>query len=189
MVTLDGDGQHAPDDVPVLLRAARETPERLVVGNRLAERARFPRARLNAMEVAAFFVEWVGALGMRDTQSGFRAYPVALLDDVGGCREGFVFETEVLIAAARRGWRVREVIVSSIPSARRRSRFRPVRDGMAIGTYLAGQALLRWGREIKAAGERGPGCPGRDGDSRIGVAARGRPGSPRWRRRSCWAPR
>jgi hypothetical protein len=106
------------------------------------------------MEVAAFFVEWVSALGMRDTQSGFRAYPVALLDDVGGCREGFVLETEVLIAAARRGWRVREVDVSSIPSARRRSRFRPVRDGVAIGAYLTGQALIQWGREIKASAAR-----------------------------------
>ena len=82
VVTLDGDGQHAPDDVPAVLRAVRETPDRLVIGNRSPRRARFPRGRLNAMEVAAFFVEWVSALGVRDTQSGFRVYPVALLDDV-----------------------------------------------------------------------------------------------------------
>lgn len=151
VVTLDGDGQHAPEDVPVLLGAVHETPDRLVVGNRLADTARFVRARLNAMEVAAFFVEWVSALGVRDTQSGFRVYPLALLDDVGGWREGFVFETEVLIAAARRGWRVREVIVSSIPSARRRSRFRPVHDGVAIGAYLARETLVRWAREIKTS--------------------------------------
>lgn len=172
VVTLDGDGQHAPDDVPALLRAAHETPDRLVVGNRLAGAADFPRDRLNAMQVAAFFVEWVTGLGMRDTQSGFRAYPMALLDDVGGCREGFVFETEVLIAAARRGWRVREVAVSSIPSARRRSRFRPVRDGLAIGTYLAGQSLARWGREllgpVRRAGRspQSPGAGGEDPDQR-----------------------
>jgi len=148
VVTLDGDGQHAPGDLPLLLGAARETPDQLVVGNRLAEEERFPRSRLNAMEVAGFFVEWVSALGVRDTQSGFRAYPLMLVDDVGAAREGFVFETEVLVAAARRGWRVREVTVSSIPSARRRSRFRPVRDGVSIGAYLAGQVLIRWGREM-----------------------------------------
>jgi glycosyltransferase involved in cell wall biosynthesis len=166
VVTLDGDGQHAPDDVPLLLRAARETPDQLVVGNRLAEGRRFPRSRLNAMEVAAFFVEWVSALGMRDTQSGFRAYPLMLVDDVGASRGGFVFETEVLVAAARRGWRAREVIVSSIPSARRRSRFRPVRDGVAIGAYLAGQVLVRWGREMRpgAAGFGARPCWA-DGDS------------------------
>ena len=42
VVTLDGDGQHAPDDVPLLLRAVRETPDRLVVGNRLADTRALP---------------------------------------------------------------------------------------------------------------------------------------------------
>jgi hypothetical protein len=150
VITLDGDGQHAPDDVPLLLGALRERPDHTVVGNRLGDTSGFGRARLNAMEVAAFFVEWVSALGVRDTQSGFRAYPLALLDDVGGWREGFVFETEVLVRAARRGRRVHEVPVSSIPSARRRSHFRPVRDGAAIGAYLARETVARWGRDIAA---------------------------------------
>jgi hypothetical protein len=150
VLTLDGDGQHAPEDVPLLLRALGETPDRLVIGDRLTHTAGFARARLNAMEVAAFFVEWVSALGVRDTQSGFRAYPMPLLDDVRTTRGGFVFETEVLVAAARRGWRAREVIVRSIPSARRRSRFRPLRDGLAIGAFLTGQALGHWGRVFRA---------------------------------------
>ena len=150
VLTLDGDGQHAPDDVPVLLSALGETPNQLVIGDRLADTTGFARARLNAMRVAAFAVEWVSALGIRDTQSGFRAYPMALLDDVGAWRSGFVFETEVLIAAARRGWRAREIIVASIPSARRRSRFRPLRDGLAIGAYLAGEALGEWRRVLQA---------------------------------------
>jgi hypothetical protein len=150
VITLDGDGQHVTDDLPALVRAARETPDRLIVGNRLAGSAVLPRGRLNAMHVAAFFVEWVSALSIRDTQSGFRVYPMALLDDVPLSRGGFVFETEVLIAAARRGWRVREVPVVAIPSAWRRSRFRPVRDGMAIGAYIARPVAERWAREIGA---------------------------------------
>jgi len=169
VVTLDGDGQHAPEDVPVLLRAARETPDQLIIGNRLADRPRFPRGRLNAMEVAAFFVEWTSALGVRDTQSGFRVYPLELVEDVGGTHGGFVFETEILVAAARRGWRVREVTVASIPSARRRSRFRPVRDGVAIGAYLASQTLARWGREFTVSARGRSGAltwPARDGRER-----------------------
>jgi glycosyltransferase involved in cell wall biosynthesis len=159
VVTLDGDGQHAPGDVPLLLRALDETPDRLVIGDRLAHTAGFARARLNAMVVAAFFVEWVSALGVRDTQSGFRAYPMPLLDDVRTARGGFVFETEVLVRAAQRGWRAREVSVASIPSARRRSRFRPLRDGLAIGAFLTGQSLHQWGRVVRArvrAGLRPP---------------------------------
>jgi glycosyltransferase involved in cell wall biosynthesis len=149
VITLDGDGQHAAADLGPLLRAARETPDWMIVGNRLVDARQFPRGRLNAMRVTAFFVEWVSGLGIHDTQSGLRVYPMALLDDVPLARPGFVFETEVLIAAAWRGWRVREVPVTAIPSARRRSRFRPVRDGVAIGAYIAEHVTRRAAHEAK----------------------------------------
>ena len=151
VVTIDGDGQHAAADLGPLLRAAQQAPDRMIVGNRLAEARLFPRGRLNAMRVAAFFVEWVSNLGVRDTQSGFRVYPMTLLEDVCLARSGFVFETEVLIAAARRGWLVHEIAVTSIPSARRRSRFRPVRDGVAIGAYIAEQTVWRGAQEAALA--------------------------------------
>src|SRR2546428_189745 len=108
--------------------------------------------RLNAIRVAGFFVYWASGLKLEDTQSGYRAYPVALFDDVALRHGGFVLETEVLIAAAGRGWQVREVPVRAIPRARRRSRFRPLGDGVAIGAYLAGRVAARWAREAAAGG-------------------------------------
>jgi hypothetical protein len=151
VVTLDGDGQHDPDDVPRLLAEVSRAPRTIVVGNRLMDEHRFPAGRRNAMRVAGFFVEWVSGLRVRDTQSGFRAYPVTLFDQVNPGRGGFVFETEILVAASERGWRVREIPVSSIPQARRRSRFRPLRDGIAIGAYLASRTASRCGLEGAAA--------------------------------------
>jgi hypothetical protein len=62
-----------------------------------------------------------------------------------------VFETEVLLAAAARGWAVREIPVPVLPRTGERSRFRPVNDGTRIGTYLVAQSLVRWGREAQAA--------------------------------------
>lgn len=154
VVTLDGDGQHAPDDVPLVLAAARESPRAIVIGSRVgreqpADRA-VPAGRLNAIHVAGFFVDWVSGLHVRDTQSGFRVYPVAMLDDLGTRRGGFVFETEVLIAAAARSIPVREVSITVIPRAARRSRFRPVGDGFAISAYLAGRVVERWAAEARA---------------------------------------
>src|SRR5438132_141292 len=85
---------------------------------------------------------------LHDTQSGFRVYPIELFDEVRVRRGGFVFETEVLVAGVARGWRVHEVSVAAIPRARQRSRFRPISDGVAIGGYLAGRVLVRWGLEM-----------------------------------------
>src|SRR5947208_455915 len=143
VVTLDGDGQHDPGDLTAVLGAARGAPRAIVVGSRLAEAGVLPPDRLNAIRVAGFFVNWASGLKLEDTQSGYRAYPVTLFDEVELRHGGFVLETEVLIAAAARGWQVREVPVQAIPRARRRSRFRPLGDGAAIGAYLAGRVVAR----------------------------------------------
>ncbi|MBI4635919.1 MAG: glycosyltransferase family 2 protein [Candidatus Rokubacteria bacterium] len=151
VVTLDADGQHDPDDVPRLLAAARGCRGALVIGDRLGRDDALPPDRLNAVRVAGFFVSWVIGCRLRDTQSGFRAYPLVLLDDVRVRRGGFVFETEVLIGAGARGWAFREIPVTSLPCAARPSRFRPVWDGLAIGRYLAVEVLRRWATEAAAA--------------------------------------
>jgi hypothetical protein len=149
VVTLDADGQHDPDDVPALLAAA--APRTIVVGARPLGDAALAAGRAEAIVVAGFFVNWASGLRLGDTQSGFRVYPVAVLDEVPTRRGGFVFETEVLVAAAARGWAVREVPIRSLPRAGARSRFRPVADGLAIGVHLAGRVLARGAGETVAA--------------------------------------
>jgi hypothetical protein len=148
VVTLDGDGQHDPCDLPRLLETARAMPGAIVVGDRLAGEHGLAPGRLNAIHVAGFFVNWASGARVRDTQSGFRVYPLAFFDDVRPRRGGFVFETEVLVAAALHGVPVREVPIGTASRAARRSRFRPVSDGVAIGAYLTGRAFARWAIEV-----------------------------------------
>src|SRR5260370_40592213 len=79
-----------------------------------------------------------------------------LCDEVPAHRGGFVFETEVLLAAVARGWLVREVPVHALRRAGSRSRFRPIVDGAAIGVHLAGRSLARTASEASAALRGGP---------------------------------
>ena len=150
VVTLDGDGQHDPAAIPALLRAARAARRALVVGNRLAGAGRLPVRRRNAIRVASFFASWIGGVPLADSQSGFRVYPLALFDELRPRRRGFVFETEILLAAATAGWDVEQVGVPALRRGSERSHFRPVRDGAAIGAFLGGRALARWAREARA---------------------------------------
>jgi GT2 family glycosyltransferase len=153
VVTMDGDGQHDPDDLPRLLAAATQAPDALVIGGRLGgigERAAavpLPSNRVAAIRVAGFFINWLTGTAVSDTQSGFRVYPAGLIGAVRPRREGFVLESEMLVGAAARGWRLVEVPVAAIHFAERRSRFRPVRDGTAVGAYLAARIARRWCRE------------------------------------------
>jgi glycosyltransferase involved in cell wall biosynthesis len=152
MVTLDADGQHDPADVPRLLDAARRCPRAIVVGNRLGpDRPAMLVTRANAIRIAGFFVTFASGVAVTDTQSGFRVYPLALFEDVQPIAGGFVFETEVLVAAAGRGVEIVEIPIGTVPRAMRRSRFRPLVDGVAIAAYLSRQVLARWAMEASAA--------------------------------------
>lgn len=143
VVTMDGDGQHLASDVPRLLAAARACPDHIVIGARLRERERQPKARQRANAVADWGISVACAQPIADTQSGQRYYPRAALELVDLPAEGFVFEAAILIAASReRGLGVVSVpIASRYQGEFRLSHFRPVRDVTRITVYTVGRAL------------------------------------------------
>lgn len=140
IVTLDGDGQHQPEDVERMIAAALAHPASIVIGARLRRIAAAPRARRFANRVGDFCVSWACGYPIADSQSGQRLYPAALLRDVVVRHDelaGFTLESEILIAAAALGCRsVAVAIDASYPVASRRSHFRPVRDIARIGRML-----------------------------------------------------
>lgn len=154
VITMDGDGQHDPDEIPRLLEAAAAFPDALIVGGRLAGlplrgAGVIPNGRLNAMQVSGFFINWLTGFSLMDTQSGFRVYPAKLIAAVKPRWGGFIFETELLIRAAADGWSLLEIPITFIHSKARPSRFRPVRDGVAVATYIVCQTLYRWGKLLR----------------------------------------
>ena len=147
VVTLDGDGQHNPDDIGRLLHVADLFPRRIVIGARLHDRRNFPSRRYYANQFARFWISWAAGDAIADTQSGFRVYPAHLLAqlthaDVSWGR--FVFESEILIAAGALGVRSVAVSIPGIyPAAARRSHFRPVVDIARIVAMVAARLLRR----------------------------------------------
>lgn len=174
VITLDGDGQHRPEDIPRLMEAASRLPACIIIGSRMAQAAAFPRKRLLANRTANFWISWASGYSIEDSQSGFRLYPAALLRDIELAHDhahGFVFESEILIEAARRGiYSVPVAIEAIYARAARPSHFRSVIDVMRItrmvawkllsrGLYLQGfvRAFL-WprARQLPAGGGRAP---------------------------------
>ena len=145
IVTLDGDGQHDPEDIPLLLKAHLASPASIIVGSRLHHRDRIPPSRYWANRVANFWISLACGYRIADTQSGFRVYPVRLLQAarvrVNRARS-FVFESEILIEAGRLGVRAACVPISVVYSDRgRASYFRPVVDIARIVRMVAWRLL------------------------------------------------
>lgn len=114
VLTMDADGQHDPNDIPTLLRAAVESPEAVVIGDRMHAPARMPWARQGANLIASAVVSAVSGQRVPDSQSGFRLIPRGVLEHVslGGSR--YELETELLLAAAAAGARILSVPVKSV---------------------------------------------------------------------------
>ena len=152
VVTMDGDGQHSAEDIPRLLDAANRHPGHLVIGARLRKRAQQPLYRKLANHFGDWGIAWGTGYKIADTQSGQRFYPanVCALRDIPG--EGFVFEAQVLISAARQlGTRVVSVPIESRYQQAgsgeefRASHFRPLQDLWRITSHVVAQVLRRGG--------------------------------------------
>ena len=147
VVTLDGDGQHRPEDMLRLLNMAERSPNSIVIGARLHDKKNFPARRYYANQFARFWISWAAGYPIADTQSGFRVYPASLFAKISRrdvAWNGFVFESEVLIAAGARGVRSVAIAVPGIyPKEARPSHFRPVVDIARIVMMVAGRLLRR----------------------------------------------
>ena len=147
VVTLDGDGQHEPEDVPRLLAAWRERPEAIVIGARQWRRHAVPKMRYFANRFANFWVAWAAGYAIPDSQSGFRLYPAQILKRLRVAHDAdarFCFESEVLIEAGRIGVQSVPVPIAALyPLQARPSHFRPVADIALIVRMVAWKLVTR----------------------------------------------
>lgn len=147
VITLDADGQHSPEDIPKFIEAFRVNSDAFIIGSRLHEWQNFPAARYRANQVANFCISWAAGVPIADSQSGYRLYPCAGLEELLtglSSAHHFVFESEILIDAARRGQPVISVPIAAVyPQTARKSHFRPVLDVLRIARMVAIKLLSR----------------------------------------------
>ena len=147
VITLDADGQHAPEDIPSFVTAALQAPDALVIGARRSAQRKAFNWRYIANRIADFWISWAAGRPIKDSQSGFRMYPARLLRNLTlkhGPSQSFVFESEVLIDAARRDVHAHHIPITVAPrTGARVSHFRPVVDVMRITRMVAWKILQR----------------------------------------------
>jgi glycosyltransferase involved in cell wall biosynthesis len=127
VLLLDGDLQHRPEDVPLLVQAAGRTGADVVVGARRFDRDRMPASRYYSNVIGSWALGGLIGVSIRDTQSGFRLIRLATLAGIRLTSTGYEIETEMLIRLAKRGATVVEVPVALAYDGAP-SKLRPVRD-------------------------------------------------------------
>jgi glycosyltransferase involved in cell wall biosynthesis len=163
LVTLDGDGQHFPEDIPRLTAALE--PDTIVLGRRTEVVGDRPSASHFGQDFSDFWIEVETGAALHDTQSGFRVYPLEPLAKLSLGSRHYTFEVEVLTHAVWAGLRVRSVPirVSYSETTRRASSFRPFADNGRLSwlhaRLVARQFLpLPHRRVVAARGDGTRGC-------------------------------
>jgi len=150
-LTLDGDGQHSPENIPAFLTCCEHTSARLVVGNRMGQAHRIPFIRRWVNLWMSREISRLAGQSLPDSQCGFRLMNLDDWAELPVRATHFEVESEVLLLFARAGLRI-EFVPIEVIYRQERTKIHPWRDTLR---------WLSWRREARSKSpvQTGPGCP------------------------------
>ena len=139
VLNMDGDGQHAPSDIPVFLENAQPEKPALVIGNRMGNPASMPWIRRKVNRWMSARLSRRLKVPLPDSQCGFRLMHLPSLLQNGLTVQRFEVESAMILAAVRRGLPIAFVPIEVI-YRHGRSKINPITD------------TIRWFRWFWSAG-------------------------------------
>ncbi|MCL4435513.1 MAG: glycosyltransferase family 2 protein [Thaumarchaeota archaeon] len=136
IITLDGDGQHYPDDIPRLIAPVLAGTADIVIGSRFSNKGNsIPLHRAIGNNVMTSFTNLLSSesfKGLSDSQSGFRAYSRKVLTYVKVSEQGMGVDSEILISASSGSFNVVEVPISVSYNGHEGSTLNPVHHSFDV---------------------------------------------------------
>lgn len=144
MITMDADGQHDPRDIRLFLSLIDKDPYTILVGKRDLKGPNVPLGRRIGRGISNFWFRVLTGQKIGDAQSGFRSYPLAVIDGLKLRERGYALEMEALVKGVWAGVRLRDVEISVHypPAEKRISHFRMLKDNIRL-TILNFKLTLR----------------------------------------------
>ncbi|MBN2152411.1 MAG: glycosyltransferase family 2 protein, partial [Candidatus Lokiarchaeota archaeon] len=148
VVTMDGDGEHDPRDLPRLVEPVARGQADITIGSRFLHddagylgRAKKGKHVKNMGNKLFSLLLWIFTRkSIKDTQSGFRAFKAGTVKRLHLGSDGFRIEMEMTVKALRRGYRVAEVAIGN-RQGQRRSHLRVFPDGAKIAMTVLRESL------------------------------------------------
>lgn len=113
-LNLDGDGQHAPEDIPKFFERADQTRAAMVVGSRLDRAETMPWLRQRVNHWMTRRLSRLAGVPLADSQCGFRLLNLGIATRLPLTTRHFEIESELLVAFLADGCRVEFVPVQVI---------------------------------------------------------------------------
>ncbi|RKZ25374.1 glycosyltransferase family 2 protein [bacterium] len=124
-ITMDADGQHKPEELERFLHAGEYD---LVIGKRDITIRNSPVVRYWTNRTTSLITSLLAGVRVSDSQCGYRLIKKAVMEKVPLTTTRFQTETEIIVKAARMGFRIGEVPISTVYEPGRKSRINPFID-------------------------------------------------------------
>lgn len=114
MITIDGDGQFLPEEIPKIIKPIKNDNADIVIGYRFDDNEEMPSYRKIGNKMLDKFTNLASELPFRDTQGGFRSYSKKAINVINITTEGFGVDSEILIDASKKDLKIVEEKVTVI---------------------------------------------------------------------------
>ncbi len=133
VITIDSDGQHFPEDIPLLVEESKKHPNSVIMGSRNMQQEGVPGKSSFGNKFSNFWFKLETGIHLPDTQTGFRVYPMKPIKSMYFFTRKFEFEIEVIVRLAWKGVKFYPVGIRVLYDMEERvSHFRPGRDFFRI---------------------------------------------------------
>lgn len=135
VIVMDGDGQHHPDELENFIRAAEKGDAAIILGNRMEDPKGMPLIRRLTNWFMSSLISTITGQRLPDTQCGFRLIRTEVLRSVPLTTDKYEIESEVLIKAAKAGFKIRSIPIRSIYRGEK-SQIRPLKDTLRFVSFI-----------------------------------------------------
>ena len=135
VITIDGDGQHTPEDALKLAERLKNKPDEVTFGCRDFDQPGVPVRNKTGNKITSKVFKWLFGMKLSDTQTGLRGFPrrylLPFVTDVEGTR--FEYESNMLLYMNDNKIPFNEVPIQTLYiEENKSSHFHPVRDSVRI---------------------------------------------------------
>ena len=135
IITMDGDGQHRPEDLEKFISLFSSNSTDIIVGNRMDEPKNMPFHRWITNKIMSMIISSICKIYIPDTQCGFRLIKTSVLKDIVFSTSNYEIESELLIQGSKKNYSIQSVPIKTVYEGQD-SQINPVVDTIRFFKFI-----------------------------------------------------
>jgi len=135
VITMDGDNQHSPEDIPKFIKEAANSNLDMIVGNRMSSSKDMPLIRWITNHLMSSLISIICWRNIPDSQCGLRLIKKNVLEKLNPISSNYEIESETIIEAHHKGFKIKSIPIQTI-YAKQTSQINPVIDTIRFFRFI-----------------------------------------------------